>query len=198
MPPPSEPHLRSNRNSVLAATLYSHSRPVYKITTNKSATNTDLTDPTAQRVVATVKRHEIFPDAVRFAHWKGSRSGSVNSSSAIGHQECSEFVLFQLRHYLRGEKHQHQCGGIFKHLKICDWEIRLILWVELYEIIRMSKINERREYEVLTENLCVSSDLHINLKRPDRASRSIISLEIQNAWRSLQPNVHKAQEITFF
>ncbi|CAA7260869.1 unnamed protein product [Cyclocybe aegerita] len=60
-----------DRNSVINATLYSRAGPMYKITTNKNVTRTDLCDLAEQRVVATVKRREIFPDVVVFAHRRG-------------------------------------------------------------------------------------------------------------------------------
>ncbi|KAJ3517485.1 hypothetical protein NLJ89_g484 [Agrocybe chaxingu] len=63
--------LMFDRNSVINATLYSRTSPMYKITTNKNATRTDLCDLADQRVVATVKRREIFPDVVVFAHQRG-------------------------------------------------------------------------------------------------------------------------------
>ncbi|KDR81967.1 hypothetical protein GALMADRAFT_276605 [Galerina marginata CBS 339.88] len=60
-----------DRNSVISATLYSRAGPLYRITTNKAVSRTDLCDLTEQRVVATVKRRELFPDAVVFAHRSG-------------------------------------------------------------------------------------------------------------------------------
>jgi len=60
-----------DRNSVISATLYSRAGPLYRITTNKSVSRTDLCDLTEQRVVATVKRRELFPDVVVFAHRSG-------------------------------------------------------------------------------------------------------------------------------
>ncbi|KAF8162774.1 hypothetical protein B0H34DRAFT_293991 [Crassisporium funariophilum] len=69
-PPPSL-DLFFDRNSVINTTLHSRAGPLYKVTTNKGVTRTDLCDLSEQRVVATVKRREIFPDVVVFAHRNG-------------------------------------------------------------------------------------------------------------------------------
>ncbi|KAF8898243.1 hypothetical protein CPB84DRAFT_1825417 [Gymnopilus junonius] len=59
-----------DRDSVISATLYSRTGPMYKITTNSTISRTELKDLTTgeQRVVAIVKRRELLPDVVVFDH----------------------------------------------------------------------------------------------------------------------------------
>ncbi|PPQ66023.1 hypothetical protein CVT26_010779 [Gymnopilus dilepis] len=80
-----------DRNSVISATLYSRSGPKYRITTNSTISRTELKDLTTddQRVVATVKRRELLPDVVVFAH----RGESVRMSKWLKRRKGGDGVL---------------------------------------------------------------------------------------------------------
>ena len=66
--PPPTIHFVFDQNSVINATIYARSGPRYRVETNRAVTRTELCDLTQQRVVATIKRRELFPDVVIFAH----------------------------------------------------------------------------------------------------------------------------------
>ena len=81
-----------DRNSVISATLYSRSGPKYRVTTNSTISRTELKDLTTadQRVVATVKRRELLPDVVLFAH----RGESVRMSKWLKRRKGGDGVLW--------------------------------------------------------------------------------------------------------
>ncbi|EAU80762.1 hypothetical protein CC1G_04872 [Coprinopsis cinerea okayama7 len=59
--------LKFNRRSVTNATIYSHTFPVYRISTNKDGTKTDVYDTLGNETrIATIKRREFLPDVIKY------------------------------------------------------------------------------------------------------------------------------------
>ena len=66
-PPPPRTFVFS-RSSVTNATIYSRDRPLYKIKSSDAGSRTELSDLVEQKPVASIKRRQILPDLVLFAH----------------------------------------------------------------------------------------------------------------------------------
>lgn len=59
-------------NNIIGATLHAPGGPAYRITTSNSVTRTDIEVRTASgAMAATVKRRDLLPDLVMFAHRGG-------------------------------------------------------------------------------------------------------------------------------
>ncbi|TFK24627.1 hypothetical protein FA15DRAFT_655723 [Coprinopsis marcescibilis] len=59
--------LKFNRKSVTNATIYSSALPVYKITTTKDGSQTDIFDVLGSETrIATIKRREFLPDVIKY------------------------------------------------------------------------------------------------------------------------------------
>ncbi|KAH6907035.1 hypothetical protein BKA70DRAFT_1105039 [Coprinopsis sp. MPI-PUGE-AT-0042] len=82
--------LKFNRRSASNATLYSGSFPIYKVTTNKDGTKTDVYDVVGQEAhIATIKRREFLPDVIKYRN-RPAGSDIVKLASWLKYERLEE------------------------------------------------------------------------------------------------------------
>ncbi|TFK35455.1 hypothetical protein BDQ12DRAFT_688175 [Crucibulum laeve] len=57
-----------NMSSTLNTTLFAHSKPMYRVRSDRAGARTDIYDIQAKSIVGTIKRKEVFSDTVTFPH----------------------------------------------------------------------------------------------------------------------------------